>query len=938
MAGRRVCRCFREEPQRRRRFCRIAHPDHKLEVGTARRQCTGPDRRSATRKIQRVDFATASDGTTTGGTAIIGQDYVATTGTLVFAPGETLKTIPVTILGDLITEGDETFFVNLTNAVNTQLNDPQGEGRIINDDLAPPPPVLDVVLLLDDTGSFAQTGPLLANIFFTNVIPQLQAQYPGGDFAFAIARFEDYNSATPFADPDDKPFTLNQPMITDDTVGFQAAIQAALNRGSSGSGGSGPEGDIEALFQIATGAGFDGNGDGDSVDAGPAGPATTQTNANGNGDVPAYSTFVPDLPNNILPPTVPVTASPADGIGFRPGTRRIVLLATDAPFTVQPDGLTTYTGVGGVTVPATQVTQGGDAISPGGRGATIQNTVNALVADGIQVVGLGDEIGFYNPATTPRPQLTALATLTGAVNATAGAIENFITPGPSADDIQPGAPLYFLIDSSNPVGLANAIVLGISGAVGTPTPPPPPPPAPPASLPGPQADTLIGGSGNDTCLAGDFDDFINGGLDNDYVEAGGGNDSILGGAGSDTLRGMDGDDTLNGQGGADLLDGGDGNDVFIWEGAGSNNDTLIGSTGDNTLLVNGNGASNIFSVAQDANGLLTVSEFGRSVTAGPTFNSVIVNAGSGDDTVNVSDLSLVNGLLLSIQGGVGDDLLSAVGSPIGNARLIMDGGDGNDTVLGGLGDETLLGSAGKDVLNGGGGNDTLSGGLGNDTVDGGAGNDFVDGDAGQDTVRGGDGDDIANGGVGDDTVDGGSGNDTLSGNDGDDSLLGLSGNDSLLGGNGLDTLGGGDGNDTLDGGFNNDQLIGGVGDDKIRGDHGNDTISGDEGNDTINGGDGNDVIMAGAGNDLVDGADGDDTINGAAGDDILVGGDGNDNIRGGGGSDVLLGQDGDDNIDGQGGTDTVAGNQGVDVIGDPLAEIHEAFTLSLEILDRLNAV
>lgn len=884
--------------------------------------------------IVTVSYATSSDGTDAGGTAIAGVDYLSTSGSVTFLPGETLKAVSVTILGDTVIESDETFFVNLTNPVNAQLNDPQAEGRMINDDIIPPPPVLDVVLLLDDTGSFSGVGPLLVSVFPT-IIAQLQMQYPGGDFAFGITRFEDYNSGTSFNDPNDKPFTLNQPVITDDTPGFQNAIDAALNRTSLGFGGSGPESDIEALFQIATGAGFDGNGDGDSTDAGPAGPATTQTNTNGNGDVPAYSTFVPDAPNNVLPPTIPVTSS-TDGVGFRPGARHIVLLATDAPFTVQPDGLATYTGVGGVTVPASQMTLGADLASPGNRGATIQNTVNALVAQGIQVVGLGDQF-FGGANTTPRPQLEGLAILTGALNTTTTPIENFITPGPSADDIQPGDPLFFRIDPSDPNGLATAIVLGITGAVGTVTPPPPPPPPPPPALPGPQADTLIGGDGNDTLLAGDFDDSLNGGGGNDSIEGGGGNDSITGGAGADLIDGQAGDDTLNGQGGTDTIRGGTGHDVHIWEGEASGNDSLSDVDGDNTLVVNGSGNSNTFSVSvvDDA---VVVTEGTRSVSASPIFNTIQILGNNGDDTVNVGDLSFAPAILLDIQGGNGNDVLSASGNPIGDVRLNMDGGAGNDTVQGGTGDETLRGGLGNDFVNGGAGNDTISGGAGNDTVEGADGNDSVNGDGGQDTVRGGAGDDSLDGSAGDDSVDGGIGNDTMIGNAGDDSLTGGFGNDSMLGGAGLDILSGGDGNDTLDGGRNDDVLSGGIGDDRIRGDHGNDTITGDDGNDTISGGDGNDVITGGNGNDALNGADGDDTVNGMAGNDTIVGGDGRDNLRGGGGNDVILGQDGDDNIDGQSGTDTVAGNQGADTIGDGASEINEAFTLAQDILDRLNAL
>ncbi len=879
-----------------------------------------------------VDFTTFSDGTTPGGTAIVGSDYEMTNGTLTFLPGETVKLVPVVILGDTTIESDDTYFLNLSNPVNAQLNDPQAEGRMINDDIVPPPPVLDIVFLLDDTGSFQGTLPNLIPVFPT-IVSQLQTQYPGGDFAFAISRFEDYSSATPFFDSNDKPFILNQPLITDDTPNFLTAINAALNRGKTGSGGSGPESAIEALFQIATGVGFDGNGDGDTVDAGPAGPASTQTNTGGGGDVPGYDTFVPDLTNNVLPPTIPVPTTPVDGVGFRPGTRRIVLLATDAPFTFQPDGLATYTGLGGVTVPANQVTQGGDAVSPGGRGAAIQNTINALLADSVQVVGLGDEFGFFG--STPRPQLTGLATLTGALNATATPIENLITPGPSADDIQPGDPLYFVIDPSNPVGFANAIVLGIVGAVGTATPPPPPPPP---ALPGPQADTLIGNDGNDTLLAADTDDIFNGSAGDDFIDAGAGNDSVLGGAGNDTIFGQFGNDTLNGQGGTDLLFGGDGDDTIVWDGAGGGNDTLSDPTGDNTLLINGTGDANTFTVGKNAEDQLVITESGKSVTVGANFNRVAINGNNGNDVITIGNLEDVAGVQVEVFGGNGNDVISAAGALIGNVRLELNGDAGNDTLAGSEDGDTITGGDGNDRLNGRGGNDTIIGGEGNDNVFGDAGSDSIQGNAGDDSLRGNDGHDSVDGGDGFDVLLGQDGDDSLNGGAGDDSLDGSIGADTLLGDLGLDTLTGGDGNDSLDGGVNDDSIIAGAGNDIVRGNHGHDSIDAGDGDDTVIAGDGNDTVIGGLGNDAINGSDGDDVINSGAGNDTVLGGDGNDILGGGGGADVILGGDGDDTINGQGGNDTVAGNEGVDTIADPANEIIEAFTLSNGLLTALEGI
>src|SRR5262249_20153957 len=75
-----------------------------------------------------VDFATSDV------TATAGSDYAATSGTLTFAPGETTKTVSVTIYGDTQIENDETFRLNLSNAVNVALGVASATGTIVNDD------------------------------------------------------------------------------------------------------------------------------------------------------------------------------------------------------------------------------------------------------------------------------------------------------------------------------------------------------------------------------------------------------------------------------------------------------------------------------------------------------------------------------------------------------------------------------------------------------------------------------------------------------------------------------------------------------------------------------------------------------------------------------------------------------------------------------------
>lgn len=77
-----------------------------------------------------VDYATAD------GTALKGFDYNQTSGTVMFAPGQTTATLDVLVIGETAVEGhkNETFFVNLTNPQGATLSDAQGTGTILDDD------------------------------------------------------------------------------------------------------------------------------------------------------------------------------------------------------------------------------------------------------------------------------------------------------------------------------------------------------------------------------------------------------------------------------------------------------------------------------------------------------------------------------------------------------------------------------------------------------------------------------------------------------------------------------------------------------------------------------------------------------------------------------------------------------------------------------------
>lgn len=71
---------------------------------------------------------------TANGTATAGTDYVAASGSIVIPAGETTRTKQIGIVGDGVLEGDETFYLNLSSAINAEIADNQGAATIIDDD------------------------------------------------------------------------------------------------------------------------------------------------------------------------------------------------------------------------------------------------------------------------------------------------------------------------------------------------------------------------------------------------------------------------------------------------------------------------------------------------------------------------------------------------------------------------------------------------------------------------------------------------------------------------------------------------------------------------------------------------------------------------------------------------------------------------------------
>ena len=126
------------------------------------------------------------------GSATAGTDFTAASGRLTFAPGETSKTIDVSVLGDTEVEGDETLTVKWTGWENVWLVSYTHTGTITNDDSAPPP-VISATLTIADAS--AEEGDALSfSVALDNAVPGGLTVTPS--FTDGTAASTDYTANT----------------------------------------------------------------------------------------------------------------------------------------------------------------------------------------------------------------------------------------------------------------------------------------------------------------------------------------------------------------------------------------------------------------------------------------------------------------------------------------------------------------------------------------------------------------------------------------------------------------------------------------------------------------------------------------------------------------------------------------------------------------------
>jgi Ca2+-binding RTX toxin-like protein len=436
-----------------------------------------------------------------------------------------------------------------------------------------------------------------------------------------------------------------------------------------------------------------------------------------------------------------------------------------------------------------------------------------------------------------------------------------------------------------------------------------------------RAVTLIGAAGNDTLT---FDE-TNGALPRATVIGSAGNDVLSGASGSDILVGQGGNDTLVGKGGTDQMFGGADNDVLT---GGDADDQAFGEAGDDRMVWNPGDDTDL---NEGGAGIDTTEVNGgngnEQFTA--TANGTRVRFDRLDPAPFAVDMGTTERLTLNANGG--DDAFSATGNLAALVAITVDGGTGNDTLLGSNGVDVLLGGDGGDFVDGQQGNDVALMGAGDDTFrwDPGDGSDVVEGQDGADSM-------LFNGSnageIFDTSANGGRirftrnvGNIVMDLNDVEGiELHALGGQDDLVvndlsgtdltelvtdlanpAGSGVDDAAA----DTVTvNGTNGDDVVVAAGqgsDFQVRGLSTAIAVIGaapSADRITIRSLAGSDVLDAsgvaagsmlltgdmGAGDDVAIGGDGDDTLLGGDGDDVLLGGPGTDTLDGGAGDNVLI--------------------------------------------------
>jgi Ca2+-binding RTX toxin-like protein len=745
--------------------------------------------------VVRLDSASANPVTVTytatNGTAAAGGDFVPLSGVLTFAPGEVVKTIPISLVKDGLREATETFHVDLTNPFGAQLGQARGTVTIRDDDgqrtIMPAFGIEDVWVGEGDgiarlTVSLSAPSPGVASVSWQTAAGTAGSNLSGDFYS---------SSGTLTFGPGEISKTIIVPLRHGTTPESLESFRVGLSSPTGASIGRGAgtvvivDDDAPAAltptFSIVPGAATRVTEGSDWIDI-PVSLSSTSLGvqrvayATRAGTAAAGSDFVPvagtlafgpgEVTKTIrihLPDDLTFEAAESFFIDFRvppgpglapaglPISATITLTDNETPIIGSPasDSL-----LG--TALADRIFGGGGndrLFGLGGNdslfGGVGNDTLFGSIGLDSMVGGVGNDTFYFE---TPGDLMIELPgegvdTVVSAFSTTLGTqFENLTLIGGAAEGNGNGG---------NNVLIGNALANVLRGGAGNDT------------LDGRAgADIMVGGAGSDTyfvdsaadrifeagepgvdtvrsavsfALAPFFENLILTGAALRGI-GNAGNNQIISGAGNDTLSGGAGNDTLSGGTGADQMFGGAGNDSYVIdnpfdrvaEAAGQGADTVLSSItyalGANIENATAIGGGAVRLVGNELNNVLRGSAAANILSGG--LGSDVMLGGLGNDTYVVDRAT---DRVLEFAGGGADLVISGIGHALAAhvENLTLTGA----AAIAGVGNtlaNRITGNNGGNTLLGGDGNDVLSGGAGNDRLTGGLGRDLLLGGAGAD--------------------------------------------------------------------------------------------------------------------------------------------------------------------------------------------------------------
>ncbi len=902
------------------------------------------------RLLTAMDDAVTLDWATADGSAQAGLDYVAGSGSLTFAAGETEKQVTISLVGDGTSESAEAFTLALSNAVGAPLARATASGTITDDDVI----LMGDVILPEGTG--ATPGSATVTIRLAGTTDQtITVDYTTEDGTAVAGQDYTATSGTATIAAGQSSTTITIPILRDGDVEGGEAFTIRLSNASGAAIGDDTaqvaliddDGFTIADVSIVEGSGGSTNMVFTVTLASAMATTTTVDYATSDGSALAGSdytatsgtlTFNAGLTSRTF--TVPINGD----VDFE-GTEAFLVTLSNA---TGGAGLRDATAEGsirdddGLAVANVTVTEGNGGTTTATVTVTLTSTASPVTVDWTTADGT---------ALAGQDYTAASGTLSFAAGETSKTIAIDITP-----DALWEASESFRITLSNAVGApivdaSGSVTIGNDDARD----------APVLSVLGARQTEGNGGESvmrftvglSYAALADVTVDYATADIGAtaglDYT-ATTGTLTIAAGQRSAVIDVPILDDTLiegaetfalelsNPTGGATI-------DSAQALGTIVDDDARFDIATDDTLLAEGDSGTTAYTFTVTRSGDTSTGHSVRWAVTGDGTPGAFANAAdfaggtlasgrlvfAGGQTTRTITVQVAGDTVVENREGFAVRLFAAsAGAVIGTARAVA--AIANDDILqGGSGDDSLRGGPDGELLDGGEGHDSLFGGPGNDTILGGDGDDLIEGGPGGDNLNGGAGTgdllsyarttqgvtiDLATGtGTADEAagdtiagfeaVRGGTGADRLTGDSGDNTLYGG-------GGSGVDTLYGGDGNDRLVGGHAPGQatapdgvniMFGGDGDDTYHVGPSDDAVieAADGGRDTVVAlrsftlaDHVEDLLLLGEGGWEGTGNALDNALRGNAGDNLLVGLEGNDNLTGGAGNDTLIGGAGAD--------------------------------------------